>query len=111
MDRFEAMSLLLAVTDAGSLSAASRRLGVPLATVSRKISALEAHLGARLLIRSSRNVALTEAGAAYVAASWKSLARPSAPLRANTASRRGIWSSPPLSCSAACMCCRSLRTS
>jgi DNA-binding transcriptional LysR family regulator len=68
MDRFEAMSLLLAVTDAGSLSAASRRLGVPLATVSRKISALEAHLGARLLIRSSRNLALTEAGAAYVAA-------------------------------------------
>jgi DNA-binding transcriptional LysR family regulator len=68
MDRFEAMSLLLAVVDAGSLSAASRRLGAPLATVSRKISNLEARLGARLLVRSSRSVALTQTGAAYVAA-------------------------------------------
>lgn len=68
MDRFEAMSLLLAVIDAGSLSAASRQLGVPLATVSRKVAALEAHLGGRLFIRSSRSLALTEAGSAYVAA-------------------------------------------
>jgi DNA-binding transcriptional LysR family regulator len=68
MDRLEAMSLLIEVTDGGSLSAASRRLGVPLATLSRKISELEAHLNARLLIRSSRRTSLTEAGQSYVAA-------------------------------------------
>lgn len=68
MDRLEAMSVLLAVVEAGSLSAASRRLQSPLATVSRKILDLETHLKTRLLIRSSRRVALTEAGRSYVAA-------------------------------------------
>ena len=41
MDRLEAMSLLVAVAEAGSLSAAGRKLGVPLPTVSRKISDLK----------------------------------------------------------------------
>ncbi len=68
MDRLEAMSVLLAVVDAGSLSGAARRLGSPLATVSRKVLELEAHLKTRLLIRSSRRVTLTEAGRSYVAA-------------------------------------------
>jgi len=68
MDRLDSMKVLLAVTEAGSLSAASRALGAPLATVSRKISDLEAHLGTRLLIRSSRKLALTDAGQSYVIA-------------------------------------------
>ena len=68
MDRLEAMSILLAVVDAGSLSAAARGLGTPLATVSRKVSELETHLGTRLLNRSSRRIALTEAGRSYVEA-------------------------------------------
>jgi DNA-binding transcriptional LysR family regulator len=68
MDRLDAMSVLVAVVEAGSLSAASRKLGAPLPTVSRKVSELEAHLNARLLIRSTRKLTLTEAGAAYVAA-------------------------------------------
>jgi DNA-binding transcriptional LysR family regulator len=68
MDRLEAMSILLAVTDAGSLSAAARRLGMPLPTVSRKVAELEAHLRTRLLHRTTRQLSLTEAGAAYVAA-------------------------------------------
>jgi DNA-binding transcriptional LysR family regulator len=68
MDRLEAMSLLVAVAEAGSLSAAGRKLGVPLPTVSRKISELEAHLRTRLLTRSTRKLALTGSGAAYVAA-------------------------------------------
>lgn len=66
MDRLEAMMLLVAAVDAGSLSAAARRLGVPLATLSRKVSDLEAHLGTRLLVRSSRRLTLTEAGGAYI---------------------------------------------
>jgi DNA-binding transcriptional LysR family regulator len=68
MDRFDAMSVLLAVVEAGSLSAAGRRLGVPLTTVSRKITDLETHLNARLLTRSSRKLDLTEAGRGFVLA-------------------------------------------
>ena len=68
MDRFEAMSTLLAVVRHGSLSAAGRALRVPVATISRRISDLEALLGARLLIRTTRKVTLTEAGAAYAEA-------------------------------------------
>ena len=66
MDRLDAMRLLLSVADRGSFSAASRELGVPLATVSRKINELETHLGAKLLIRTTRKVALTDTGAAYL---------------------------------------------
>ena len=68
MDRLDAMSTLLAAVETGSLSAASRRLGMPLATVSRKVSDLETHLRTRLLIRTSRRLALTDAGRNYVAA-------------------------------------------
>jgi DNA-binding transcriptional LysR family regulator len=68
MDRLESMSIVLAAVEAGSLSAAGRRLGVPLATVSRKVSELETHLGTRLFNRSSRQLKLTDAGRSYVAA-------------------------------------------
>jgi len=73
MDRLEAMSMLVAVTERGSLSAAGRFLHVPLATLSRKISDLEARLGTRLLIRTTRKLTLTDAGVAYVAASRRIL--------------------------------------
>lgn len=66
MDRLEAMTLLIASVESGSFTAASRQLNVPLPTVSRKMSALEDYLGVRLLIRSTRNLTLTDAGAAYV---------------------------------------------
>lgn len=68
MNQLESMAILVAVADTGSLSAAARQLGVPLATVSRKVAGLEAHLGTRLLLRTTRQLSLTEAGAAYVAA-------------------------------------------
>jgi DNA-binding transcriptional LysR family regulator len=73
MDRFDAMATLIAAVDGGSLSAASRALGMPLATVSRKVSELEAHLRTQLVVRTSRNLSLTEAGRAYVAASRRIL--------------------------------------
>ena len=73
MDRLEAMGLLLKVTELGSLSAAGRALHVPLATLSRKISDLEALLGTRLLIRTTRKLSLTDAGIAYVAAARRIL--------------------------------------
>ena len=65
MDRLDAMAVFLAVVDSGSLSAAGRRLGMPLATVSRKLAELEAHLGARLVNRSTRRLEITDAGRAY----------------------------------------------
>jgi DNA-binding transcriptional LysR family regulator len=68
MDRLESMSILVAAVEAGSLSAAARRLGTPLATVSRKVSELEGHLETRLLNRTSRRLTLTDAGQSYVAA-------------------------------------------
>ena len=73
MDRFDAMATLIAAVDGGSLSAASRALGMPLATVSRKVADLEAHLRTQLLVRTSRRLSLTEAGRAYVAASRRIL--------------------------------------
>ena len=69
MDRLEAMTILVAVVEAGSFTAAGRRLGIPLPTVSRKLAELEAHLGGtRLLTRSTRRLSLTDAGADYVEA-------------------------------------------
>jgi DNA-binding transcriptional LysR family regulator len=68
MDRLDAMSALLAAVEAGSLSGASRKLGMPLATVSRKVSELEAHLRTRLVTRTSRRLILTDAGRSYIAA-------------------------------------------
>jgi len=73
MDRLMGMKVLLAAIEAGSLSAAARKLGVPLATVSRRIAELEAHLGARLLNRTSRRLDLTEAGRDYATASRRIL--------------------------------------
>lgn len=73
MDRFEAMSMLLDVVRHGSLSAASRARQVPLATLSRKVSELESLLGARLLVRTTRKLSLTEAGQAYVGAARRIL--------------------------------------
>jgi DNA-binding transcriptional LysR family regulator len=69
MDRLEAMSLLIETVECGSMSAAGRKLAMPVATLSRKLSDLEAHLGVRLLTRSTRRLELTEAGQEYVASS------------------------------------------
>ena len=73
MDRLEAMSVFVAVVESGSLSAASRKLRIPLPTVSRKLAELERNLKSHLLIRSSRKIALTEAGIGFLAASRRIL--------------------------------------
>lgn len=67
MDRLEAMSIALAVSEAGSLSAAARRLNTPVSTASRKVTELEDHLRAKLFDRTGRSLTLTNTGAAYVA--------------------------------------------
>ena len=74
MDRLDGMSIVLAVAEAGSLSAAARRQKMPLASVSRKVSELEAHLRTRLFNRSSRALVPTDAGRSYIAAAKRILA-------------------------------------
>ena len=66
MDRLDAMRLFVAIGDAGSLSAAARKLKVPLPTVSRKLAQLEEHLGVRLIVRTTRKFVLTEPGRTYL---------------------------------------------
>src|SRR5262245_42580545 len=73
MNHLLAMKVLVDVADAGSLSAASRRIGMPLATVSRRIAELEGHLGVRLFNRTSRRLELTEAGRGYLPAARRIL--------------------------------------
>src|SRR5262245_14704486 len=74
MDRFEAMSIAVAIAEAGSLSAAARQTKTPLATVSRKLSELEAHLQTKLFNRTNRALVPTDAGRSYIAASKRILA-------------------------------------
>ena len=66
MDRFRAMTAFATVAEAGSLSAAARRLSMPLTTVSRHLAWLEEHVGAALITRTTRHMALTEAGQTYL---------------------------------------------
>lgn len=57
--------IFVKVVERGSFTAAARSLGLPKTTVSRKLKELENRLGARLLNRTTRRLALTEAGAVY----------------------------------------------
>ena len=66
MEQFSALRLFISVVDTGSFSAAAELLGLSTSVVSRGIAALEAELGIRLLKRSTRRVALTEAGSLYL---------------------------------------------
>jgi DNA-binding transcriptional LysR family regulator len=61
----QAMSIFVRIVATGSLSAAAREFGLSTAVVSRRLAALEARLGARLLARTTRAVRLTDEGAAY----------------------------------------------
>lgn len=58
--------VLVRVVQAGSFRAAAMQLGMPKTSVSRKVAELEDHLGVQLLRRTTRTLALTDAGAAFV---------------------------------------------
>lgn len=62
---FQQMAVFARVVGAGSLSAAARELGLSPALVSRKLAALEARLGVRLVNRTTRSLHLTDEGASY----------------------------------------------
>ncbi|MFJ5296012.1 LysR family transcriptional regulator [Pseudomonas sp. NPDC088368] len=65
MDTLEAMSVFVRVVERGSFSAVARELGTTQPTVSKQISALEQHLGGRLIARSTRQLSLTDEGQRY----------------------------------------------
>lgn len=66
MDRIDAMQAFVAVADLEGFAPAARKLGLSASNVTRLIAALEQRLGARLLQRTTRQVALTDAGARYL---------------------------------------------
>lgn len=65
MDRFADMKMFVAVVDAGSVSGAAERLEVAKSAVSRRLTELEARLGAQLLHRTTRRLSLTDSGRAF----------------------------------------------
>jgi len=62
MDRLDAYRLFVRAADAGAISRAARELGMGQPAASRLLDALEARLGARLFLRTTRRLVLTEAG-------------------------------------------------
>ena len=69
------LSAFVAVVQAGSFSSGSRRLGAPIASVSRRVSELEDEIGVQLLARSTRKLRLTESGQRFFEASKDILER------------------------------------
>ena len=65
MDKLRNMEVMVAVVEAGSFAAAARQLQISAVMVGKHIQQLEAHLGARLFQRSTRQNSLTEVGAAF----------------------------------------------
>ena len=65
MDRLDAMQLFVRVAELGSFAGAAQQLGVARSVVTRQIAGLEAHLGVKLMARSTRRLTLTPAGTAY----------------------------------------------
>lgn len=83
-----AARVLVRVVQAGSFRSAALTLGMPKTTVSRKVAELETQLGAQLLQRTTRTLALTDAGAAFVEAAEAAFARLEAAEAAVTALQR-----------------------
>ena len=66
MDKLKAFETFASVATRGSLSAAARAEGVAPAVISRRLDALEEHLAVKLLVRTTRRIALTHEGAAFL---------------------------------------------
>lgn len=74
MDRLLAAQVFVSVVEHGSFAGAAERLDASTSSVSRHVSDLEAHLGARLLNRTTRRLSLTEAGRTFFERSRELLA-------------------------------------
>lgn len=66
LDRFELMRLLVRIAETGSLTAAGRSLGLSQPSASRQLRSLEAELGTQLVMRSTHDLAFTDAGQEFL---------------------------------------------
>ena len=66
MDKLKQMETFVAVATKGSLTAAAHAEGVAPAIIGRRIDALEARLGVKLLLRTTRRISLTDEGSAFL---------------------------------------------
>jgi len=66
MDKFKAVESFISVATRGSLTAAANAEGVAPAIMGRRLDALEAHLGVKLLVRTTRRISLTHEGSAFM---------------------------------------------
>ncbi len=73
MEMLNEMAIFAQVVESGSFSAAARQLGVNTSAISRHITRLEAHMGGRLLQRTTRSFALTELGQEVLTGSMRIL--------------------------------------
>ncbi|MGV6873755.1 LysR family transcriptional regulator [Pseudochelatococcus sp. B33] len=67
MGELESLRVFLTVAEHGSFAGAARQLAMTPASVTRTVAALEDRLGVQLLVRTTRQVSLTSAGAVYAA--------------------------------------------
>jgi len=72
MNQLDAMRTFLRVAELGSFAAVANQLGTVRSVVTRQVAALEEHLGVKLMVRSTRSLTLTTAGAALRAATRSS---------------------------------------
>ena len=82
MMKLSGIAAFLATADAGSISAASRRLGLATSVVSERLADLEKSLGTKLIQRTTRKLSLTEAGMSFF---------PRAQRRPNSLRAAGRW--------------------
>ena len=90
MDRFREITTFVAVAEEGAFNAAARRLNASPPAVTRLVNGLEARLGVQLFTRTTRQVALTEAGARLMTDATRILAA----LEAAEASATGAHEAP-----------------
>jgi DNA-binding transcriptional LysR family regulator len=90
MDRFASMEALVRVVETGSFSAAARQLRVRQPAISKAIAQLESRLGVRLLVRSTRRLAPTEAGQVFYERAKRALEEAQEADLAATGASRGL---------------------
>lgn len=93
MMKLDGLAAFVAITEAGSISAAARRLGLAKSVVSERLAELERILGTRLIQRTTRRLALTEGGQTFLPRAQQILYQAQA-AAAELAERRGTLAGP-----------------
>ena len=93
MMKLDSLATLVAIAEAGSISAAARRLGIAKSVASERLSELERELGAQLIRRSTRKLSFTEDGQTFLPRA-RSILREATEASAELAERRGTLAGP-----------------